>query len=107
MRFVISIQQEKVREVWNTTHPNIAATMAPALLAAQVSFCMAIRGASVKRDLRALKQTARTVLPPESLSLRMIESQEDVLHDDRARVVVPMLARMLWEEFREKRPTAL
>jgi hypothetical protein len=32
----------------------------------------------------------------------MIESQEDVLPDDRARVVVPMLARTLWEEFRER-----
>jgi len=45
------------------------------------------------------------MLPPESLSLRMIESQEDILPDDGARVVVPMLARMLWEEPRE-RPTA-
>jgi hypothetical protein len=64
------------------------------------------RNASGTRDLRALKQTARSILPSDSLSLRMIESQEDLLPDDRARVVVPMLARMLWEELREKRPTA-
>jgi hypothetical protein len=61
--------------------------------------------APVTRDLRELKQTARSLLPPDSLSLRMIESQEDFLPDDRARVVIPMLARMLWEELRE-RPTA-
>jgi hypothetical protein len=67
---------------------------------------MASRNAPAPRDLRALKQTARSILPPDSLSLRMIESQEDVLPDDNARVVVPMLARMLWEELREKRPTA-
>ena len=54
------------------------------------------------RDLRTLKQTAKSILPSGSLSLRMIESQEDILPDDRARVVVPMLARMLSEEFREK-----
>ena len=66
---------------------------------------MASWNAPPPRDLRALKQTARAILPTDSLSLRMIESQEDVLPDDRARVVVPMLARMLWEEFR-KRPTA-
>jgi hypothetical protein len=36
----------------------------------------------------------------------MIESQEDVLPDDSARVVIPMLARMLWEELREERPIA-
>jgi hypothetical protein len=35
----------------------------------------------------------------------MIESQEDFMPDDAARVVIPMLARMLWEEFKE-RPTA-
>ena len=35
----------------------------------------------------------------------MIESQEDLIPDERARVVVPMLARMVWEELREK-PTA-
>ena len=66
---------------------------------------MAGRDAPLPRDLRALKQTARSILPSDSLSLRMIESQEDVLPDDRARVVVPMLARMLWEELREG-PTA-
>ena len=49
--------------------------------------------------------TARAILPSDSLSLRMIESQDDVLPYVKARVVVPMLARMLWEEFRE-RPTA-
>lgn len=68
---------------------------------------MIARGTSAVRDLRGLKQTARSLLSPDSLSLRMIESQEDFLPDDRARVVVPMLARVLWEEFREKRPTAL
>lgn len=61
--------------------------------------------APVPRDLRDLKQTARAILPSDSLSLRMIESQEDIMPDDRARVVVPILARMLREEFRE-RPTA-
>jgi hypothetical protein len=66
---------------------------------------MADRRALVPRDLRALKQTARSLLPPDSISLRMIESQEDIIPDERARVVVPMLAKMLWEEFRE-RPTA-
>jgi hypothetical protein len=35
----------------------------------------------------------------------VIEPQEDFLPDDRARMVIPMLARMLWEEYRE-RPTA-
>ncbi|MDG6970695.1 MAG: hypothetical protein JRN54_06260 [Nitrososphaerota archaeon] len=54
------------------------------------------------RDLRGLKQTARSLLPPDSLSLHIIESQEDLLPDDSARVVIPMLARMLWEEFRER-----
>ena len=63
---------------------------------------MASRNSPPPRDLRALKQTARSILPHDSLSLRMIESQEEVLPDDRARVVVPMLARMLWEEFRER-----
>ena len=58
------------------------------------------------RDLRALKQTARSLLPPDSISLRIIESQEDLLPDERARVVVPMLAKMVWEELRERRPTA-
>ena len=53
-----------------------------------------------------MKQTAKSLLSPDSLSLRMIESREDILPDERARVVVPMLARMLWEELREKRPTA-
>ena len=67
---------------------------------------MAIRSASEPRDLRALKQTARSLLPPDSISLRMIESQEDLLPDERARVVVPMLARMVWEELRERRPSA-
>ncbi|MDG6921369.1 MAG: hypothetical protein JRN59_07565 [Nitrososphaerota archaeon] len=64
------------------------------------------RGPLVTRDLRALKQTARSLLPPDSISLRIIESQEDLLPDERARVVVPMLAKMVWEELRERRPTA-
>jgi len=67
---------------------------------------MADRGTFATRDLRALKQTARSLLPPDSISLRMIESQEDLLPDERARVVVPMLARMVWEELRERRPRA-
>ncbi|MDG6990310.1 MAG: hypothetical protein JRM99_02680 [Nitrososphaerota archaeon] len=67
---------------------------------------MAEQRAFVTRDLRGLKQTARTLLPPDSISLRMIESQEDLLPDERARVVVPMLARMVWEELRERRPSA-
>ena len=67
---------------------------------------MADRSPFVTRDLRGLKQTARSLLPPDSISLRMIESQEDLLPDERARVVVPMLARMVWEELRERRPTA-
>jgi len=67
---------------------------------------MAEQRAFVMRDLRALKQTARSLLPPDSISLRMIESQEDLLPDERARVVVPMLARMVWEELRERRLTA-
>ncbi|MDE1853902.1 MAG: hypothetical protein KGI38_09190 [Thaumarchaeota archaeon] len=73
---------------------------------AQTTFLHADRSPFVKRDLRALKQTARSLLPPDSISLRMIESQEDLLPDERARVVVPMLARMVWEEFRERRPSA-
>ncbi len=67
---------------------------------------MADRSPFITRDLRALKQTAKSLLPPDSISLRMIESQEDLLPDERARVVIPMLARMLWEELRERRPTA-
>ncbi len=67
---------------------------------------MADRSPFIIRDLRVLKQTARSLLPPDSISLRMIESQEDLLPDERARVVVPMLARMVWEELRERRPTA-
>ena len=67
---------------------------------------MASRKTVLPRDLRALKQTARSLLARDSLSLRIIESQEDLLPDERARVVVPMLARMVWEELRERRPTA-
>ena len=77
----------------------------PLLLTDRRFLYMVSRDAHQPRDLRALKQTARSILPSDSLSLRMIESQEDILPDDRARVVVPMLARMLWEELRG-RPTA-
>jgi hypothetical protein len=55
---------------------------------------MVIRNTPVPRDLRALKQTAKSILSSDSLSLRMIESQEDALPDDRARVVIPTLAKM-------------
>lgn len=63
---------------------------------------MATRSLPATRDLRGLKQAAKSLLPPTSLSLRMIESQDDFLPDTKARVVVAILARILWEEIRQQ-----
>jgi hypothetical protein len=54
-------------------------------------------------SIKALRRPS--IYSTSKLSWAEAESQEDVLPDDRARVEVPMLARMLWEEIRE-RPTA-
>ena len=68
---------------------------------------MVTQGLPAGRDLRELKQTARSLLPRDSISLHMIESQEDFLSDADARLVVPMLARMLWEEVNRKPTVSL
>jgi hypothetical protein len=57
-----------------------------------------------RRDVRGLKQEARTLLAPDSTSPRIIESKEDFFPDEGALVAIRMLAKMLWEEL-GKRPT--